>query len=145
MKRFLVIVGAVGLSLGLLAQPASAACEGPSGDGPRGDGNEVIDVYVEAIPVDGEVAGQEVRLDEAWIEVHDDAEELPVAVEVGWKGGTTPSAGPVPGLSGALALLRRHHRELHPASAAVAGPSTKEKRGPDMPGPRFRRASLPTG
>ncbi len=98
-KRFLIAV-AVAVVGGLLGmQPAYAACD-TGGDNPRNDGNEVAGVYVEHIPVDGDVGGQEIRTDRAWVEVQDDSEYLPVNVDVGWQGGRTPSAGPVPGIIG---------------------------------------------
>lgn len=95
-----VLAGVLAMS-GMAFAPASADCEGPGDNGGRDDGNEIVGVYVEDVPVDAEVAGHDVRVDNLWVEVQDNGEELPVAVEAGYRGGRTPGAGPVPGLSGA--------------------------------------------
>lgn len=88
-KRLLVIATGVALATGLLiTQPASASCEQLSGEesNPRGHGNEAVGVYVEDVPADYTLLGQNNHTDRAWVEVQDDGRHAPVAVEAGWEG-----------------------------------------------------------
>lgn len=91
-KRMMGVIAVGALVAGLFGmQSASAACEtgeggGPDGGNPRRHGNEIAGLYVGQPPVDGNVAGHGILLRQAWVEVQDDGQETPVAVEFGLYG-----------------------------------------------------------
>ncbi len=98
-KRLWALAATVGLVVGggLFLQAAEAdTCTAREPSDPRGDGNEVVGVYVDDVPVDVYAAGATVCTDGAWVEVQDNGNEAP-NLQAGWQGKIEiPKTGPVP-------------------------------------------------